>query len=117
MRPAEPVSEPAGLASVTECGFAGVTLANPDRRPGAEHLAWTLGDDVDRARQGVRAPDRRSRSARHFDLLDVIEPHGQQIPEDHAEVVLVDGPAVEERERAARVAARRAAGDDLDVAS
>ena len=83
---------------------------------GALHLARRLGDDVDDAVERVGAPDRGRRSADHFDLLDLVQVHRQEVPHDEPEEVLVEAAAVEQRELPGRERAGRAARRDVDVA-
>ena len=40
----------------------------------------TLGDDVDHAIHGIRAPDGSSRAANHFNAIDVLKHHILRIP-------------------------------------
>ena len=100
-------------AGITAVGA--VEAAEAGHRGGALHLARRLGDHVDHAVERVRAPHRRGRSANHFDLLHLVQVHRQEIPHHEPEEILIQTPAVEQRQLAGRQRAGRAAAGDVDV--
>ena len=51
----------------------------------------------------------------HLHLLHLVEVHGQEVPHDEPEEVLIEAAAVEQGELPGRQRARRAAGRDVDV--
>src|SRR5579872_3504644 len=55
-------------------------------------------DDIDHSIYGVRAPDRRHRSAHHLDALDLVDRHILRQPVDAADGVVVDAPAIDQNQ-------------------
>ena len=92
-----------------------VEAAEPERRARALHLARRLADHVDDAVERVRAPDGGRRPADHFDLLDLVEVHRQEVPHDEAEEILVEAAAVEQRELPGGQRSGRRAAGEVDV--
>ena len=86
-----------------------IEAADAEHGARALHLARRLGDHVDDAVERVGAPDGGGRAADHFDLLDLVEVHRQEVPHDEAEEVLIEAAAVEQRELPGRQRAGRAA--------
>ena len=82
----------------------------------AQVLTWVARDDVDHARQRVRAPQGRAGTAHDFNLLDFIEVHTEQIPDDHSVIGLIRRAAVYQRERLVRRLAGRASRGELHIA-
>ena len=91
-----------------------VPAAERDRR--ANRFPWRLGNDVDGAGHGVRAPHRGRRPPHHLDLLHVVEVGREQVPQDEAEEVEVGAATVHQNELRVRQRVAGAAAGDLHVA-
>ena len=71
------VTEFSAIADGPEAAFL---VAASRAQQGALRIFGRLGDDVDDAIHGVRAPQRRPRAADHFDPLDVFQQRVLHIP-------------------------------------
>ena len=92
----------------------GAVAAGLDREGGLGRAAAAPRDDVDDAAHGVRAVERRLRSAQHLDALDVGEDERREVELAPGRDRVVDPDAVDHHQGVAHVAAADAHG--LDVA-
>ena len=108
-----PVSH-AALRLATEAARRQVALLVPaaDRSVGALGDPGALGDDVDDAVDGVRAPQRRPGAADHLDAVDVVEECVLHVPVDTGEQGGIDAPPVDEDEQRPGQGAREAPHPD-----
>ncbi len=82
--------------------FTLVTAADADAGRIDRVVLWIIGDDVDHARHGVEAEQRRVRALHDFDLADFRQLHGNGRPGGVAVVVEIDLAAVDQHQQARR---------------